>query len=255
MLRATRSLITSLPHVGEVRVIEGRTHIADGSELALLHPDAFEPVPGRAVGARERTLAMHGSTVTIRTPAPPAGLGVERWRISEQSQACRLGYGTAQVRIRLSADARATILQIIAQTTARDGLEVGGTLSGPPFAPADGVMELVHAYGPGTACHRSRSGFTPDVEFDVKLADEIAERSGGAEVMQAGFHVHPGGSREASGEGGDLVAWSALRTQVCDVDTYAGLIAVPTSDGTWEFEGFVVGAGHRQDLAQRARIT
>jgi hypothetical protein len=255
VLQCIRNLITSDGNGSEVRLIAGRSHVSADSSYARAYPEHFRAAPGETGRARERTLAMHSGTATIRTPAPPAGLGVEPWRISEQSRSTRLSYGTAPVRVRLSAEARATILQIISQTTERDGLEVGGVLSGPPFVRANGMMELVHGHGPGPNCQRSRSGFTPDIEHDVKLADEIAEGSGGAEIVQAGWHTHPQGNRSASGEGGDLEAWRALRTEVFDCDVYAGLIAVPTSTGGWQFEAFLLGSGHRQDLAQRATFS
>jgi hypothetical protein len=67
MLRATRTFITADTYA-EIRVVKGRTHIADGSPLALSHPESFEPVPGRPPGARERVMSMNGGTTTMTTP-------------------------------------------------------------------------------------------------------------------------------------------------------------------------------------------
>jgi hypothetical protein len=258
MLQATRSFIT-LYDGEEVRIHAGRSRVAAGHPIVTSNPDSFQEIPGQPRGSRERTIAGHSGSATMTTPAPPADLrrdlGIEPWRISEQSRATRLSYAAGATRIRLAASARREILRIISETTAVDGLEIGGTLSGPPLARNGTVMELLTAYPTGPACKRSRSGFTPDVEHDIQLADRVCQESGGAEVLQAGWHTHPQGSREASGEGGDLQAWNALRTEVLDVDRYAGLIVVPTSDGEWQFTGFVLGAGHRQDVAQRAQLS
>jgi hypothetical protein len=249
MLEATRTFIAA----DGSRISKGRSRVAEGSELALAHPGSFDHVQGSGRGGRMRTYTStepESATVAgvqaIMDAPLPASLGLERWRIFTGSPECVFHPDTIAAEIRFAKLAHDQAVAILRATTERDGLEAGGLLLGQvdkqPF-------EVVMVAGHGPNARREVSGFAPDVETDLAVADKVRTDSGGSVRAVGTWHSH---RQWHAPSPDDLRAFNCWRG-LLELDTMVTLIALPTREG-WTFEGFVTEGGFSRDTCSRARL-
>lgn len=243
MLVCARSLIACYDGQ-QVRLVPGRSHVAEDHELALRFPRHFKAAPAT------RRNAARGDLIRASAPAPARrrftperdDLGRELWRLIPDTPTAAFRYTTSSVRVRLAA--RDQLLAIVRQTTAVDQLEVGGLLIG---AAHPELFEVVDVAGPGPRAVRGRDSYRPDREHDLALIDQL-----GRDHVVGFWHTHPNGYRAPSTA--DLTAFATAR-HALGLRRFLALIVVPTRSGNWEVEAFTVSAGNDRDVVERSRLT
>jgi hypothetical protein len=253
MLVATRNLIVRYGRE-EVRLIAGRTRLVDGHDIAKAHPEAFERIDGTSRHARERIIGIapdegsaNGDNIPVRRPPIGTKKSLEAFRV----QIPGLSERQSRCRIRMSAEAKSRIFDVVRDSSEKDGLESGGLLfSYVPTTPD--FLEVIGASGFGPAAIRKRHSLIPDSAHQAALILEAEE----AGLICCGeWHSHPPGSDGASYRTlseQDLVVMSRRRA-LSGAAAYLSVLAVRDA-GRWDLQAWVISEGVGRDRAEQAQL-
>jgi hypothetical protein len=253
VLEAVRNQIVSYSGE-EIRLIAGRSRVTESHELAKKFPQAFRTVNGTTRFPRSRTIGIAPDQPAVaptvvsnvhNSRGPKKGLEAFRVQIpglSERQSRCR---------VRLSAEAKSRIFDVVRDSSEKDGLESGGLLfSVPPTTPD--WLEVIGASGFGPGAIRKRHSLIPDSAHQAALILEAEE----AGLICCGeWHSHPPGSDGASYRTlseQDLVVMSRRRA-LSGAAAYPSVLAVRDA-GRWELQGWVISQGVGRDRCEMATL-
>lgn len=255
MLVAVESFVTNDDWTGEVKVISGRTHVAEGSDLALRFPDRFKAAPGSRRGGRERIMAMSSAVPTVSRPAPPSPR-LERWRLAPTSTPARreveLRESPAAHTVRIAHTARGDLIEV---ARAAGRLEDGGVVlatSRPSWCAEVDVVAITES---GPNARREAHRYLADAVHDREAVERMHRCRDLVPV--GGWHLHPTGDPTPSPA--DLEVWATMRAGL-DLSAYVGLIVLPDAELGYDratFAAWVVRAGRSTrcpDVCERAQL-
>src|SRR5437764_884505 len=105
------------------------------------------------------------------------------WRLPAQSESCRFVARRSPTRTRIPEGVDQELRKLSSQ---RPAVEVGGLLIGVRTAKLIEALEVTRP-GPKAVC--ARNSFLPDLEHDLRIADELREHGNGLTVCGE-WHSH-----------------------------------------------------------------
>jgi hypothetical protein len=247
MLQATRSFVTT--YGGERVEIDRNTRVAVRHDIALAHPDWFEPVDDQvAAGSRSATLTP---TPKRRAPRPkprPARATIAPTPKQRQYKV-ELRDTQSRASVTIGEFAYAVIEKECLRMAPFGNLETGGLIAARTARSWDTGVYVVDARGPGPRSEHKVNGFRIDLTGDVQLERDFASAEN--DIGEAGqWHTHPSGGATPSPP--DLDTWAdALRytNKHRGSGLYVGLIATPGWRGSWrspQLTAYVVRRGESE---------